>query len=268
LPSNDLLTLALRAARKAGQFIIEQTSRSGHIKDVAARELVTESDRQAERLIRDEILNSRSGDGFLGEEFGYVEGETGYTWVVDPIDGTTNYTHHLPEFCVSIAVLQDGTPKIGVVFDPNRDMCYSAVLSEGAFCNGRQLHAIPSPLTPQTLFGFSTRFIDRRPDHVLKVLDFCDEYRNLGSAALHLCYTAQNWLDGTFADSTRLWDVAAGGLILTEAGGGVLNFQGDPLFPLKDDIEAYTHQYVPIVATNGGPDASMLRRLFSDGPTE
>ena len=262
---------AVDAARLAGSYIRDQTTRSGYVKDDEARELVTESDRHAENLIRETISAAHPSDGFLGEEFGFKKGESGYTWVVDPIDGTTNYTHHIPEFCVAVAVMKDNQPCIGVVYDPNRDMCYDAMVDRGARCNGTSIHTRPRPLAPESLFGFSTRFIGSHcPDHVRRILAYCDEYRNMGSAALHLCYVARGWLDGTFADSTRLWDVAAGGLILAESGGSILDFTCEPVFPLKLPIDQYRERYVPMIGTNGALEQSPfpLRSLFEDGSKE
>ena len=263
MSSIDRFTLAQDIVRKAGRFIVTQNDRSSVVKDDDARELVTETDRQTERMIRKAVLTAFPEDGFLGEEYGLVSDSTGYTWVVDPIDGTTNFTHHIPEFCVSIAVLYQGMPEIGVVYEPNRDMCYDAALGKGARCNGIGLETRRRPLSPQTLFGFSSRFIGSPPDHVIRVLEYCDEYRNMGSAAMHLCYVAKGWLDGAFADSTKLWDIAAAGLILTEAGGSVMNFDSSSLFPLSRDVNDYKGSFLPVVATSGGLAPDRLRHFFN-----
>ncbi|MEE2710630.1 MAG: inositol monophosphatase family protein [Gemmatimonadota bacterium] len=265
MSSIDRFTLAQEIVRRAGRFIVTHNVRSGIVKDDDARELVTEADLRTERMIREVVLTAFPEDGFLGEECGLVPDTTGYTWVVDPIDGTTNFTHHIPEFCVSIAVLYQGMPEIGVVYEPNRDMCYEAALGKGARCNGIRLETRRRPLSPQTLFGFSSRFIGSPPDHVIRVLEYSDEYRNMGSAALHLCYVARGWLDGAFADSTKLWDIAAAGLIVTEAGGSVMNFDSSSLFPLSLNMPDYNGAFLPVVATNGELATDMLRDLFNHG---
>jgi len=259
----DRFTLAQDIVRKAGRFIVTHHSRSGVVKDEGARELVTEADRQTERMIRKAVLTAFPDDGFLGEEYGLVPDSTGYTWVVDPIDGTTNFTHHIPEFCVSIAVLYQGMPVIGIVYEPNRDICYEAALGKGARCNGIRLETRRRPLSSETLFGFSSRFIGAPPDHVLRILEYCDEYRNLGSAALHLCYVAEGLLDGAFADSTKLWDIAAAGLIVTEAGGSVMNFDSSSLFPLSQNMTDYKNSFLPVVATSGGLAPDRICHLFN-----
>lgn len=265
LPVDPRLALATELVTEVGRLILDRVNRQGILKNEHSRELVTEADRQAERLIVDAIRTSFPEDAALGEEFGLLTGSSGYVWVVDPIDGTTNYVQHLPVFCVSIAVIRHGRPIIGMVYDPNRGDLFSAVHGAGAFCNGVRLQARSTPLSTQSVFGFSSRFVGPPPSHVVRVLEHFDEYRNIGSAVLHLCYIASGWLDGAFSDSTRLWDIAAGGLIVEEAGGRILDFDTSPVFPLNHTLSHYTTAFTPFIATGGSLNNTVLYTLFQNG---
>ena len=168
----------------------------------------------------------------------------------------------MPVFCVSIAVLKDGVPIIGVVYDPNRDHLFRAVRRGSAYCGQTRLTARHVPLSAASLYGFSSRFVEGFPAHVTRLMRYLDEYRNLGSAVLHLCYAAHGWLDGAFAHSTRLWDIAAGGLILEEAGGHMTNFSMTPVFPLAEPISFYHDNYVPFVAAGTRDALEQLAPFF------
>lgn len=254
--------LAVRVAVQAGRKIIETSRRESVIKDEASRELVTEADREAEALITEAIRQAFPQDAILGEEYGLAPGTSGHTWVIDPIDGTTNYTNRIPVFCVSVAVFSGALPVIGVAYDPTRDDLFHAVRGQGAYHGSERIAAKTEPLSVRALFGYSSRFIGAAPPHVLGMLESFDEYRNFGAAVLHLCYTACGWLDGAFSDSTRLWDVAAGGLILEEAGGRVMDFSFNPLFPLSQGMTSYERSCIPFLGTGDCPDLSLLKNLF------
>ncbi|MBI4553830.1 MAG: inositol monophosphatase [Candidatus Latescibacteria bacterium] len=257
------LALATQAATEAGRLIVQQTDRRGTLKDDRLREIVTEADRASERLIIDAIRSHFPADAMLGEEFGLQPGSSGYAWVIDPIDGTTNYAHGIPIFVVSIGIVHEGRVVVGVVYDPNRNDTFKAVRGGGAFRNGECLHTRTAPLSTRTLFGFSSRFIGPPPPHVVRVLEDFDEYRNLGSAALHLCAIACGWLDGAFSDSTKLWDIAAGSLLVEEAGGRITRFDGAPVFPLTQTLSEYAVDRLPFLATNGHLDHAALKAIFT-----
>lgn len=254
--------LAVRVAIQAGRKIIETSRRESVVKDEASRELVTEADREAEALITEAIRQAFPQDAILGEEYGLVPGASGYTWVIDPIDGTTNYTNRIPVFCVSVAVFNGPLPFIGVAYDPTRDDLFHALRGQGAYHGSERIAVKSGPLSVYALFGYSSRFIGTAPPHVLSMLEIFDEYRNLGSAVLHLCYTACGWLDGAFADSTKLWDIAAGGLILEEAGGHAMDFSFNPLFPLTQEMTFYQRAFIPFLATGDCSDLSLLKDVF------
>lgn len=256
------LDLATQVAAEAGRLILQRADRHGTLKNEQLREIVTEADRASEHLIVSVIRERFPADAVLGEEFGLQAGPSGHAWVIDPIDGTTNYALGLPIFCVSIGIVHEGRPVMGVVHDPNRRETFTAVRGGGAFCHGQRLHTRPAPLSTRTLFGFSSRFIGPPPPHVVRVLEHFDEYRNIGSAALHLCYIACGWLDGAFSDSTKLWDIAAGSLIVEEAGGHVTRFDGTPLFPLTHPLSQYAIDRTPFLATNGSLSRDELRVIF------
>ena len=260
--SSHRYAFAESTAKTAGRQIQEQTERSGQVKDISTRELVTQMDRRVEKFIIQSILDDFPCDGILGEESGHIKGDSGYLWVIDPIDGTTNYANHIPIYCVSIAVLKDNIPIIGVVYDPNRGDYFRAVCGGGAYCGKTRLNVSEVPLSPSSVLGFSSRFIQGLPSHVTKLIEHFDEYRNLGSAVLHLCYTAQGWFDGAFAHSTRLWDIAAGGLIVEEAGGYLRDFFMEPIFPLSCPPANYTANYVPFVAAGTLDNIQSLNPFF------
>lgn len=261
-PPDPRLGLARQIASEAGRLIIQQADRHGTLKDYQLREIVTEADRASERMIVTAIREHFPSDAVLGEEFGLQSGSSDYAWVVDPIDGTTNYALGIPIFCVSIAVMYDGRPVIGVVHDPNRNETFMAIQGGGAFCGDERLHTRSTPLSTRTLFGFSSRFIGPPPPHVVRVLEQFDEYRNIGSAALHLCYVACGWLDAAFSDSTKLWDIAAGSLIVEEAGGSVAQFDGTPIFPLTQALSQYAIDRTPFLASNGHLNTAELKEIF------
>lgn len=249
---------AQELARETGRSILSEVYRTSYIKNKDTRELVTEADREAENLIKESISVRYPDDGFLGEESGYEHGASEFYWVIDPIDGTTNYAFKLPFFCISIAVLRGGNPVVGVVYDPIRDQLYHAMTDAGAFCNDHPLAADQSRLTPTSVLGFSSRFTGTPPEHVTAFMTYFDEYRNFGSAALHLCYTAHGMLAGAFSDSTRLWDLAAAGLILTESGGILRDFQMNPIFPLDRGIDNYESDYTPFIGSGSSENVQQL----------
>jgi len=254
--------LAVQIAVEAGRQVHAAISRASIVKDEASREIVTEADQLAERMITEAVRHVFPDDAVLGEENGLSVGRSGYTWVIDPIDGTTNFANRIPAYCVSIGVLEDGRPHVGVAYDPTRDELFHAVCGHGAFRDDVRIYVRTVPLTEYSLFGYSSRFIGAAPPHILAMLERFDEYRNFGSAVLHLCYTACGWLAGAFADSTKLWDIAAGGLILQEAGGQIMDFSLDPLFPLAHDLSHYEKTFLPFVATGGCADLTPLCGIF------
>lgn len=229
---NDFLDTAWRAAQAAGEIIVANWRRPKIIDHKGAVDLVTDTDRRCERTIV-EILTARfSSHSMLAEEGTRLERrDSPYRWIVDPLDGTTNFAHGYPHFCVSIALEHEGAIILGLVYDPLRQECFRAVKGRGATLNGAAIHG--SAVADLDGALLATGFPYDRRDHADYYLGFfhafithCQEIRRNGSAALDLCYVACGRLDGYWELKLKPWDVAAGSLIVSEAGGGLSDFRG------------------------------------------
>ena len=200
-----------------------------HAGRVRAREkqpadLVTEADIASQRTIRDAILAEFPGHGFLGEENeSILPGPDGLRWIVDPLDGTTNFVHGIPEYAVSIGLEQNGKLMVGVVYSPVYDACYLAAAGEGAFLNGEPLRASCTRQLSQAVVATSFPPRSSRESaevqRFLEVLPKCRATRRTGSSALNLCSVAAGRFDAFWSYDTKPWDVAAGALIVREAQG-------------------------------------------------
>lgn len=229
-----LADLAEHAARQAAAVITRARMSTIHIADTksSATDLVTETDRAVETLVIDIIGRARPGDGFIGEETGARVGSSGVTWIIDPIDGTTNFYYDLPGYNVSIAAHIDGQVAAGVVVDPVRDEVFRATRGGGATCNGDPIHPGTPPDLDRALIGTGFSYdADRRraqAETVTGVIGRVRDVRRLGAAALDLCHVAAGRLDGYFESGLKPWDLAAGGLVASEAGCRVTGPRGDP----------------------------------------
>jgi myo-inositol-1(or 4)-monophosphatase len=225
----QLLRLATRLVSEAGEMAaataMEQrlpVSTKSSITD-----FVTAIDRSTEEFIFSRLLAARPEDSILGEEGLPVDGRSDVTWIVDPIDGSVNFTYGIPTFCTSIAAEVGGTISVGAVFDPSRGELFSARLDGGSYLNGNRLRLRPSVI-PLHAALVGTGF-DYRPERrlqqaieLVRILPAVGDIRRIGSAALELCWVACGRLDGYFESGTKPWDRAAGGLIASEAGARVL----------------------------------------------
>jgi|UniRef100_A0A7V3RFH8 myo-inositol-1(or 4)-monophosphatase len=236
IESSDLLALnfAKGLARDVGNFakskindLIWTHQKSGFY------DIVTDADVAVEKKVKEEISGAFPMDSILGEETGETKSsENGRVWIVDPIDGTTNYSKGIPHFCVSIALVIDKKSKIGVVYDPYMDELYEAVSGNGAFMNGKPINVSKvSDLKEAVLnTGYQYSAVEYR-DIVLKNYEaFFGKIRALrvfGSAVLDQCYVATGRIDGFWEYSLKPWDVAAGSLIVSEAGGEVTGINED-----------------------------------------
>ena len=234
---HELAKICEESARLAGKILLDWRGRFW-VREKARFDLVTEADLAAQEAIRGRILSSFADHGFLGEED--TEGsdpdhltQYEYCWIVDPLDGTTNYVHGLKNYCTSIALLHEGQVVLGVVYAPEYGDCYTAIRGEGAFLNGQRLATSQVEQLDQSLIasGFSTnaRAGSVEATVFLELLGRCQSIRRLGSAALNLCYLAAGQLDGYWALSVKPWDVAAGILLVEEAGGLVASPDGKPI---------------------------------------
>jgi myo-inositol-1(or 4)-monophosphatase len=223
--SDDLLRLAVGVAEEAADLVRER--RRGHVEVAATKsspvDVVTEVDRAAERLIYDRLTAARPGDGFLGEEGASATSTTGVEWVVDPIDGTVNFLYDIPQYAVSIAAAVDGDVVAGVVVNVSTRERFTAVRGKGAFLGDRRL-AVGQERTPlsQRLVGTGFNYVEEvkllQASAVAALLREVRDIRRMGSAALDLCAVAAGRLDAYVEEGLHPWDVAAGGLVATEAG--------------------------------------------------
>jgi myo-inositol-1(or 4)-monophosphatase len=258
IPVNDSFRdVAVEAALQAGAFL---RSGFGARHDISYKgsptNLVTEMDRGAETIILDAIHARFPGHAVLAEESGARSGTEPHRWIVDPLDGTTNYAHGLPIYCVSIALELDGDLAVGVLYDPSRDECFVAERGRGATLNGAPLRVSATPALGESLLGTSypndLRAAPRNnlAEHAA-LIQRCRSVRSLGSAALGLAAVAAGRLDGYWEQRLGAWDIAAGALLIREAGGTVTAVHGAPL-----DLAAPT-----IAASNGPIHSDLLQAL-------
>ena len=228
-----ILELAERLAREAGQ--LQRESYEGEFEvytKSAAIDLVTDVDRACERLIVDAIEAERRGDAILAEEGGGTDDpDAEWRWVIDPLDGTANYAHGYPRFCVSIGIEQRGVATVGVVYDPLLDELFSAVRGHGARLNDRPLQVSAETRLDHAMLatGFAYdvhRSVEDNLGHFAAFVKAARAIRRDGSAALDLCYVAAGRFDGFWELKLHPWDVAAGLLIVEEAGGRTSDFSG------------------------------------------
>jgi myo-inositol-1(or 4)-monophosphatase len=250
------LATAVRAARAAGSMQRERLWREHEIRFKGEIDLVTEVDRECEALIVATLREEWPGHDILAEENEYAPAGSGFRWVIDPLDGTTNYAHGFPWFCVSIALEIDGIVRLGVICHPMMDELFTAVRGEGAFLNGRRLRVSRrGPLKSCLLAtGFPydrTRENENNFENFLNFQMAARAVRRAGAAALDLAYVAAGRLDGFWECKLKPWDVAAGQLLVTEAGGRVTNHAGEP-------FSIYDHR---ILASNGLIHGEMVEVL-------
>lgn len=226
-----MLNFAIRVARDAGSLLRNRLNTSFDIMHKGAINIVTEVDLASEKLIRDAISTHYPRHEFLGEEGGLAESRSDYRWVVDPLDGTTNYAHGYPVFCVSIALEHQGETVLGVVYDPTRDEMFTAERGGGAALNNRPIRVsgvddlgkgLLSTGFPYDIKTSSFTNLDHWGNFAMNA----QALRRDGAAALDLCYVACGRFDGFWELNLSPWDTAAGALIVSEAGGRVTDFTG------------------------------------------
>ena len=221
------------AARAGGKLLLEWADRFG-VREKGPADMVTEADLASQQAIRELLIGRFPDHGFLGEEdLGQVTSESGYRWIVDPLDGTMNYVHRVPHYCVSIALERRGKILVGTVYDPVAGDCFTAQAGGGAFLNGQRLRTSDVQQLSQALVvaSFPPRVQRNSPElaHFVNVLVQAQGMRRTGSAALNLCYVAAGRFDAFWATETHAWDIAAGMLLVQEAGGLMTNLKGQPV---------------------------------------
>ena len=227
----DIRDTAVAAAREAGAMLRERFGNAGTVEFKGEIDLVTEMDRLSEQAIVGRIKSAFPGHGILTEESAEEVGHSGYRWIIDPIDGTTNYAHAFPVFCVSIAFEQDGEVKLGVVYNPMLDELFVAEKGHGATLNGNRISVSKTGKLDKSLlatgFPYDIRTSPKNNlDNFARFAVKAQAIRRAGSAALDLCYVACGRFDGFWEMKLRPWDVAAAALMVKEAGGMITAFGG------------------------------------------
>jgi myo-inositol-1(or 4)-monophosphatase len=255
-----MLTVAIEAAREAGRFLKYSVGkvRTVEVKQGEPRNLVSEIDRGSEERIISIIRRHYPAHAILAEEGGGSGTKSDTTWIIDPLDGTTNFLHGVPIFAVTIGIERHGEIVAGVTYNPNTDELYTAEKGSGAYVNGKRLRVSESSELVNSLLvtGFPYDLAThpgKTVEHFIRLLMEAQGVRRLGSAALDLAYVAGGKLDGFWEGSLNPWDMAAGALLVEEAGGRVSGYDGTKL-----DLYNKT-----IVASNGKIHDAMIALLGS-----
>jgi len=253
---SDILQKVEVVARQAGAILMEGFGNVRHIQQKGAIDLVTEFDKRSEEIIISVIQKEFPDHAILAEESGQNNTISEYQWVIDPLDGTTNFAHGIPIFSVSIGLLKNNSPIVGVVYDPFRNEMFSAELGHGATLNNHPIHVSSRKDLGQAVIstGFPYDLRTNPRNNFAQFIHFqlrTRSVRHLASAALDCAWTAMGRLDGYWEFGVKPWDIVAGTLIVREAGGRVTSVVGNENF-LSDDT---------ILVSNGLLHEQMLRVL-------
>jgi len=239
-----MLNLAIRAARAAGAIINRAALdvEAVRVSQKQVNDFVTEVDHASEETIIDTLLTAYPSHGIHAEESGSTRGnpKSDHVWIIDPLDGTTNFIHGFPVYCVSIALSVKGRVEQAVVYDPTRNDLFTATRGRGAYMNDRRIRVSKRTQLRECLIstGFPYRKGDDFPTYLKmmsEVMQHTSGLRRPGAAALDLAYVAAGFADGFFETGLKPWDVAAGSLLVTEAGGLIGNFTGEASHLLEQD---------------------------------
>ena len=261
-----MLETAIVAARLAGQRAMEELNFiKASIK--SSDEMVTQADARCQQIIIERIKETYPDHGFLAEEgvggkaFKQLpRGSDQFWWVIDPIDGTNNFAHHMLFFAVSIAVCFEGEPIVGVIFDPPTDSMFTAVKDGEAQLNGRRIRASEETINRFSSIGLDSHTDSKMADWVCEIMNRT-RYRNLGTTALQLAYVARGSLVATIVSRAKIWDIAAGALISQTAGAIFSDWKGEKVFPV--DLDKYEDQKFRVVASNAKIQAELLKLMLS-----
>ncbi len=255
-----LLDAAVEFCRLGGRIAAARlgTARTSRKAD---RTLVTQVDTEIQEALLDAIGRRFGDDAVLAEEdlvnpqrHARLE-KAEYCWVIDPLDGTRNFSRSLPIFATTVAVMRGGYPVVGVICDAMTSQVYSAVVGRGATLDGRPMHVRDEPLSRDTMIAVRGKSGQPAPQAIHR---WADRYvlRNIGSASLHLAFVASGSLDASFNAQCKLWDLAAGWLLIGEAGGVVTFPNGDPIFPLR--VDTYRNRDMGFLAAGRQLHACLL----------
>ncbi|MBD3426256.1 MAG: inositol monophosphatase [Candidatus Omnitrophica bacterium] len=240
---NKIKEVAENVAKEAGEYVLKHM---GRLKEVSHKsginDLVTDVDKGSEKIIISRIKNEFPEHSILAEESGEEDAGSVFRWVIDPLDGTTNYTHSFPFFCVSIGVLYGKKVIAGVVYDPSRDELFTAIDGSGAFLNGMPIKVSGAQAVKDSLiatgFAYNIQTKKENVSYFGRMLQHAQAVRRAGSAALDLCYVACGIFDGFWEMGLHPWDTAAGQLMVTEAGGKVTNMSGEMFDIFQNSVVA------------------------------
>jgi myo-inositol-1(or 4)-monophosphatase len=250
------MQVAVAAAEKSARILRKRFGNISRIHKKAAQEIVTEADTESEKEIIAVIRSHFPEHEILSEEAGLKKGAADFKWIIDPLDGTVNFAHQVPIFCISIALAFQGDMVLGIILDPLKEELFSAIKGRGACLNGQPIHVSAVETISDSLLvtGFAYNVgeifepVITRYGNCLRV---AQGMRRLGAAALDLCYVACGRFEGFWEQHLKPWDTAAGALIVAEAGGKVTTFANQPYN--IDDLE--------ILASNGHIHGEMLSLL-------
>jgi len=261
-----ILETAIVAARLAGQRAMEEIDFI-KVSVKNATELVTQTDARCQKIIIDRIKENYPDHGFIAEEGDQGKmfkqsprGDQQLWWAIDPIDGTNNFAHRMLFFTISIAVIYQSRPIVGVIFEPATDSMFTAVKGGEAQLNSRRITASEETMDIFSSIGLDSHFDNGVPGWVCEIMQRT-RFRNLGTTALQLAYVAKGGLIATIASDPKLWDIAAGTIIAEAAGAIVTDWQGEKIFPL--DLESYEAQQFQLLAANKKVHAQIIKLLSS-----
>ncbi len=248
---HPILNIAVRAARRAGSIINRAALDGGvQVRSKRANDYATQVDDAAEQAVIDVVRKAYPDHGILAEESGKSGPEAEHVWIIDPLDGTTNFIHGFPQYCVSIGVRKNETMAHAVVYDPTRNELFTASRGAGAFLNDRRIRVSKTVKLGEALVGtgFPFKELDRLELYMRQLgtmMKTCSGVRRAGAAALDLAYVACGRLDAFWELGLSPWDMAAGSLLVTEAGGLVGDLQGEQTFLESGDICCATPKLFP-----------------------
>ncbi len=266
---NPFLNTAVQAAKAAGRIHRQFYGRVRNIQFKSADKLnlVTEVDRRCEKAILSLLQKRFPSHNLWGEESGRQKKDSNYTWIVDPLDGTTNYAHAYPFFCCSIALAQDNRPVVGVIYDALRDECFTAERGRGAFLNGRRLRVSKTRSLAESLvctgFAYAVRETRYNLDNFKQFVLTTQGVRRDGSAAMNLAYVAAGRFEGFWERGIQAWDMAAGVLMVREAGGKVTDITGKPFNLLAENALAsngLVHRRIHGILKNGADEKAWAEK--------
>lgn len=237
-------SFAVKMVKEAGNMILERDFKKDEIKSKKINDFVTEIDVRVEKFCRGELESAFPCHKFIGEESvgpdGKVTFTDDFTWVIDPVDGTTNFIHNFPHSCISLALFHQKEPIVGIIYNPSLNQLFSAQKGNGAFLNEKRIHVSDCKNLQDSLFLSAVNAISL--ENITKLVDAVHGIRNLGSAALNMCMVALGGADAYLEFGIHIWDFGAGAIIVREAGGVAVDPTGGPLNFLSRRLLAASSQ--------------------------